>query len=82
VDGAEVDVVLLGGERRRVWLPSRSGEIAAALDRLDEWVKTLDGGWVQKRHILEARLVEPESPGTDEEMQALDGAAGRLADQS
>jgi hypothetical protein len=50
-----VVAVLVNGERRRLVLPSRTGTVANALDRLDQWILTEDGGWVQKRFIVEVR---------------------------
>lgn len=79
-----LELVLVGGERRRLDLPSHSGELANALDRLDNWIETADGGWVQKQHILEVRLVDQDDAqtGSTEELSDLDAAAGRLADQT
>jgi len=53
-----VVAVLLNGERRRLVLPSHTGTVANALGRLDEWIMTEDGGWVQKRFIVEVRPVD------------------------
>ena len=50
----------MNGERRRVELPAHTGTVANALDRLDEWIATLDGGWVNKNHIVEVRPASPE----------------------
>jgi hypothetical protein len=79
-----LELVLVGGERRRLDLPSHSGELANALDRLDNWIETADGGWVQKQHIVEVRLLDQGEPqtGSDEELADLNAAAGRLTDQS
>jgi hypothetical protein len=76
-----LELVLVGGERRRLDLPSHSGELANALDRLDNWIETADGGWVQKQHIVEVRLVDQDDAqtGSTEELSDLDAAAGRLA---
>jgi hypothetical protein len=46
-------VVLVNGERRRLELPARSGTVGNALDRLDHWIATIDGGWVNKQHVVE-----------------------------
>ena len=76
-----LELVLVGGEHRRLDLPSHSGELANALDRLDNWIETADGGWVQKQFIVEVRLVDEGEAraGSDEELADLDAAAGRLA---
>lgn len=55
-----VEVVLLNGERRAIALPGHTGSVANVLDRLDDWVKTEDGGWVQKSFIVEVRVVDPD----------------------
>ncbi len=80
-----LEVVLVTGERRKIDLPERSGSVANALARLDDWIKTEDGGWVQKRFIVEVRAADPgrgTPEGSDEEFQQLDEAAGALADQA
>ena len=82
---ALLELVLVNGERRRVALPSHTGQVANALDRLDPWIRTEDGGWVQKSFVVEARVVEggPEPPrGSQEEFSELSDAAGQLADQA
>jgi hypothetical protein len=80
---ASLELVLLNGARRMIDLPEASGTIANALARLDDWIQTADGGWVQKRHIVEVRLAGAEPPdaaaGTNAEYAALDAAAERLA---
>jgi hypothetical protein len=78
-----VELVLLNGERRSLDLPGGSGTVANALARLDDWIQTSDGGWVQKTFIVEVRSVEheaPGSPGSKQELEALEQAAGRMAD--
>jgi hypothetical protein len=79
-----LELVLVSGEHRRLDLPSHSGELANALDRLDNWIETADGGWVQKQFIVEVRLVDQGEAhtGSDEELADLDAAAGRLARHS
>jgi hypothetical protein len=79
-----LELVLVSGERRRLELPSHSGDVANALSRLDDWILTSDGGWVQKRFIVEVRLAAEPTPqtGSDEELVDLDVAAGRLTDQA
>jgi hypothetical protein len=63
-------------------LPAGSGTTANALARLDDWIQTADGGWVQKRHIVEVRIPgtkrSGEDRGTETEYAALDAAAERL----
>ncbi len=79
-----IQLLLLNGEHRTLELPSRSGTMANALARLDDWIETSDGGWVQKSFIVEVRL-ESGSParnrpdGSDGEYEALETAAGELA---
>ena len=77
-------MVLVNGERRHVALPGHTGSIANVLARLDDWIETEDGGWVQKSFIVEVRArgeagTSEESP---EEFQRLTDAAGTLADQA
>jgi hypothetical protein len=62
---SEVEVILLNGERRRVMLARPSDSIAQALDRLDDWIETVDGGWVQKTYIVEVRPINSRVPGDD-----------------
>jgi hypothetical protein len=59
--------VLLNGERRRLELPAHTGSVANAIDRLDDWIATADGGWVNKRHIIEVRPLSPGN-GIDDEL--------------
>ena len=68
------ELVLATGERRRLLLPSHSGEVASALDRLETWIKTTDGSWVQKSHVVEARIVEVRSDA-ESDAHELDAAA-------
>jgi hypothetical protein len=79
-----VELVLLNGERRALDLPSGSGTVANALARLDDWIHTLDGGWVQKSFIVEVRVESPaekRKAGSVGEYEALDAAAGELAER-
>jgi hypothetical protein len=80
-----VEVVLVTGERRRIALPGHGGSVENVLGRLDDWIKTDDGGWVQKRFIVEVRPVDDEHKapaGSVEEFGSLTEAAGTLADQA
>jgi hypothetical protein len=52
---SRVELLLLNGERRALDLPGGSGTVANALSRLDDWIQTSDGGWVQKSFIVEVR---------------------------
>lgn len=52
-----VELLLVSGEKRRIELPSHSGSLVAALDRLQPWIATLDGTWVQKRYVVEVRAL-------------------------
>jgi hypothetical protein len=85
----EVDLVLLNGERRKFVVPGHTGSMASVLDRLDEWVETKGGGWVQKRFIVEVRPAtggddetEVEQGGREEELRQPTDAASSLADQA
>ncbi len=79
----KLELVLINGERRSLVLSQHPGSIVAALDRLDEWIQTDDGGWVQKQHIVEVRATDPGvARGSDEELRQLRGAADRLAEQA
>lgn len=79
-----LELVLINGERREVALPSHTGMVANALDRLDTWIETDDGGWVQKSHVVEVRVLERRGTarGSHEEFSDLADAAGQLADQA
>lgn len=79
-----LELVLINGERRQVALPSHTGMVSNALDRLDTWIETDDGGWVQKSHVVEVRVLgERGTPrGSHEEFSDLADAAGQLADQA
>jgi hypothetical protein len=76
-----VEVVLVSGERRVLTLTSHSGSVGNYLSRLDDWVET-QGGWVQKAHIVEVRLLPEggERAESAEELRQLSDAAGRLAE--
>jgi len=79
-----VEVVLVGGERRMVSLPGHTGSVANALARLDDWIATDDGSWVQKSFIVEVRGIErgrDHSRGSAVELERLSDAAETLADQ-
>ena len=80
----ELELVLVNGERRTVRMPGHTDSIANALDRLDGWIATVDGGWVQKSFIVEVRHLDrgQRVPARSaEEFERLSGAAGTLADQ-
>jgi hypothetical protein len=75
-----LELILVTGERRTLVLSSHTGSVANVLDRLDEWVETDDGGWVQKRHIVEVRIARTSQESESaEEFRQLDAAAGNLA---
>ena len=79
-----VEVVLVGEERRTVSLPGHMGSLANALSRLDDWIPTQEGGWVQKSAIVEVRGVARERDvprGTAVEFERLSDAAETLAGQ-
>jgi hypothetical protein len=79
-----LEVVLVTGERRTLALPSHSGSVANALERLEPWIRTTDGGWVQKRFIVEVRTLDPATSAraNDEESRPLRRAVDALADQA
>jgi hypothetical protein len=79
-----LQLLLVNGERRTVALPDHTGSLANALGRLDDWIQTEDGGWVQKSFVVEVKVAEQERgvpAGSDAEWQRLDDAAGKLVDQ-
>ena len=78
-----LDLILVNGGRRALELPSGSGTVANALARLDDWIETSDGGWVQKSFIVEVRVRgEEQAAGTEAEYAAIDAAAGELAQRT
>lgn len=60
-DGLQIAFRLLDGEVRRASLGTHTGSIGNALDRLQDWIETDDGTWIQKRFIVEA-TVTPRTP--------------------
>jgi hypothetical protein len=40
-------------------LGSHTGSIGNALDRLQDWIETESGTWIQKRYIVEATIARP-----------------------
>ncbi len=80
-----LDAVLVTGERRRIRLQGHSGSVANALARLDDWIETEDGGWIQKSFIVEVRSADQDGGApsrSDDELERLGDAAGALADQA
>ena len=79
------ELVLSNGERRTVTLSAHAGSIGNVLARLDDWIKTDDGGWVQKSFVVEVRSLEQGASapgeGSVEEMRSLDEASGEFADE-
>ena len=51
-----LELTLVTGERKALTLPSHTGSVGAALDRLHDWIETDDGTWVQKRFVVEVRI--------------------------
>ena len=76
---AQFVAVLVNGERRRLELPAHTGSVANAIDRLDVWIATADGGWVNKNHIVEVRLLPAEPEGESATENDLRSAAAQLA---
>lgn len=66
--------MLVGGERRKIVLPRHTGSIVNVLDRLEEWIETEDGGWVQKKYIVEVR---PLARAEEAREDVRDSDAGR-----
>jgi len=76
-----LELVLVNGQRRSVTLAGPTDSVANALDRLDSWVATEDGGWVQKHSIVEVRpYIASAEAGSAAEYEQLSDAAGALAD--
>ena len=55
-DGLQIAFRLLDGEVRHVSVGTHSGSVGNALDRLQDWIETDDGTWIQKRFIVEATV--------------------------
>jgi hypothetical protein len=53
-----LELLLVNGERRTVAFPDYTGSLANALGRLDDWIETEDGGWVQKRFVVAVKVVD------------------------
>jgi hypothetical protein len=80
-----LEALLTSGERRVLSVPGSTSSIGNVLGRLDDWIETEDGGWIQKRFIVEVRLrgSDDEEPRSrTDEYEELDDAAGELADQA
>jgi hypothetical protein len=60
-DGAptRLELILVNGERRSMTLPAHTGSLGNVFDRLDDWIQTDDGGWVQKSFVVEVRPAAP-----------------------
>ncbi|MBM3679707.1 MAG: hypothetical protein FJW96_17815 [Actinobacteria bacterium] len=55
-------VRLLTGDVHHLALGTRTGSIGNALDRLEDWIETEEGSWIQKRWIVEASVVRGAGP--------------------
>jgi hypothetical protein len=80
-----LEALLTSGERRVLSVPGSTSSIGNVLGRLDDWIETEDGGWIQKRFIVEVRLRgsdDDESRSSTDEYGQLDDAAGQHADQA
>jgi hypothetical protein len=76
-------LILVNGEERSIALPDHTGSIANALGRLDDWIKTEDGPWVQKSSVVEVRAADRDSAdGSSYDLERLGDAAASLADQA
>jgi hypothetical protein len=58
--GTRLELILVNGERRSLTLPAHTGSLGNVFDRLDDWIRTDDGSWVQKSFVVEVR---PATPG-------------------
>lgn len=77
-----LELVLVSGERRTLTAPAHTGTVGSFLDRLDAWIETDDGGWVQKAHVVEVVVAEAPS-STDRrsaagELRQLDDAVSDM----
>jgi hypothetical protein len=52
----ELELMLVTGELKALTMPSHTGSVGAALDRLHDWIETDDGTWVQKRFVVEVHI--------------------------
>lgn len=78
-----VELVLVNGAKRIFDLPAGTSSVANALARLDDWIQTVDAGWVQKRHIVEVRPVAvSDASDAGVEYEALDAAAAAMTEDS
>jgi hypothetical protein len=78
-----IELVLVNGSVRALDLPAGTSSIANALARLDDWIETADGGWVQKSYVVEVRNPKHgETVGATLEYEALDVAAAAIADRA
>ncbi|MGH3093187.1 MAG: hypothetical protein ACRDOG_12800 [Gaiellaceae bacterium] len=50
-----LELILVNGERRSLTLPAHTGSLGNVFDRLDDWIQTDDGSWVQKSFVVEVR---------------------------
>jgi hypothetical protein len=51
----KLELILVNGERRSLTLPGHTGSLGNVFDRLDDWIQTDDGSWVQKSFVVEVR---------------------------
>lgn len=50
-----LELILVNGEHRSLTLPAHTGSLGNVFDRLDDWIQTDDGSWVQKSFVVEVR---------------------------
>jgi hypothetical protein len=74
----ELELMLVTGERKALTLPSHTGSVGAALDRLHDWIETNDGTWVQKRFVVEVH--NRSKPGDTAAQDASTGELSALED--
>jgi hypothetical protein len=81
-----LELALVTGERKALTLPSHTGSVGAALDRLHDWIETDDGSWVQKRFVVEVRIRSGPIDGSTRkgstgELSALEDAVDEMLDK-
>jgi hypothetical protein len=66
----QAQLTLVNGERRSIALPDHTGSIANVLGRLDDWIKTEDGAWVQKSFIVEVHGLDGLATASSEDLSS------------
>ena len=63
-------LTLVNGDCRSIALPDHTGSIANVLSRLDDWIKTEDGAWVQKSFIVEVHALDGLDTASSEDLSS------------